>query len=53
MLVVLIGININTTIRKLLVSINKSLSGYLIGAKHMSNTLFTNFLTEFKKQKDI
>ena len=30
--------------------INKSFCDYLIDAKQMSNTLFTNFSTELKKQ---
>ena len=45
-----LSININSPIRKLLLSIIESFSGYLIDAKYMSNTLFTNFLTELKNQ---
>ena len=35
---------------KLLVLINQSFCDYVIDTKQMSNTLFTNFSTELKKQ---
>ena len=46
-----LSININSPIRKLLLSIIESFSGYLIDAKYMSNTLFTNFLTAEKANR--
>ena len=41
--------NINSPIGELLILINQSFCDYLIDAKQMSNTLFTNFSTEMKK----
>ena len=43
------SININSPIGELLILINQSFCDYLIDAKQMSNTLFTNFSTEMKK----
>ena len=45
-----LSLNINLPIGELLFLINKSFCDYLIDAKQMSNTLFTIFLTELKKQ---
>ena len=44
-----LSININSPIGELLVLLNQSFCDYLIDAKQMSNTLFTNFSTELKK----
>ena len=45
-----LSVNFNSAIGKLLVLINQSFGGYSIDVKQMSNTLFTNFTTELKKQ---
>ena len=45
-----LSINIISPIRGLLVLISHSFCDYLIDAKQMSNTLFTNFSTELKIQ---
>ena len=45
-----LSININSPIGELFVLISQSFCDYLIDAKQMSNTLFTNFSIELKKQ---
>ena len=44
-----LSININSPIGELLILIKQSFCDYLIDAKQMSNTLFTNFSTEMEK----
>ena len=36
--------NRNSPVTKILISVNQLFPGYLIDAKDMSNTLFTNFI---------
>ena len=45
-----LSININSPIDELLVLIDQSFCDYLIDAKQISNTSFTNFSTELKNQ---